>query len=71
MDPSPSPTEEKRTTKKRPNQHIGRRIAEAAKLYGTDVSNTVFQRRLAAAATAGSRHEEGQMVVIGTKRKKR
>ena len=68
MAPTPSLAEE-RPTKKRPAQRIGQRIAEAATVSSPAVSDTVFQRRTAAAATAGSRNGEGQKVGISTKRK--
>ena len=68
MDPSLSPAEE-RPTKKFPAHSIRRRIVEAATIYLSAVSDTVFQRRTAVVATAESYHGEGQKAGISTKRK--
>ena len=59
MAPTPYLTEE-RPTKTRPAHIIGHEIAEAATVSLLGVSYTVFQRKNAEAATAGSRHGEGQ-----------
>ena len=57
--PTPSLAEE-RPTKKRPAQIIGHNIVGKAKMSLRAVSDTVFQRRTAAAATTGSRHRYGK-----------
>ena len=59
MAPTPSLAEE-RPTKKRPAQIIGHNIVGKAKMSLRAVSDTVFQRRTAAAATTGSRHRYGK-----------
>ena len=68
MTPTPS-LAEKRPTKKLPAQCIRCGIAEAVMVSLPDVLYTVFKRRTAATAMAGSLHGEGQKLGICTTRK--